>query len=111
MLTMDVLTPKPDATSDKQSERVALLDEIKMMIDRLSPSDLMTVKYFAEFLHEHPEAVEAFTSMNAQQSQYTEDRYPTIGVPAKNLDGWAGKYFAGYEGDSLEDSEALYDDV
>ena len=101
------------------SDISVIRDELLTMIDKLPASTLITVKQFVAFLSTQPETQLSEGATQTLRGRHVIESdthnhpylYPTIGVPIKDIDEWAGKFFDGYDGDSLEDSEALYDDV
>ena len=72
---------------------------ITSMLDTLSPESLSAVEQFVRFLHDRqPDLPLAAV------------RYPTKTAPATSLTGWGNLLREGYEGDALEDTEALVDE-
>jgi len=76
----------PDATKRK----------IIVMLETLAPDDLKLIERLAACL-------------GRQELQVPGLTYPTILVPGERLAGWAKPRSQGYEGNALEDTEALYD--
>jgi hypothetical protein len=71
---------------------------IDELLEGLSPASLNTVVEFVRFLR-------------AKEPLEAGPLYPTVDNPASSLKLWLDLVPAGYEGDALRDTEALYDEV
>lgn len=81
-----------------ENENVELRRRIQNLLKDLPPESLPTVE---EFLH----------FMRQQAAKPKKHRYPTIAAPASTLTIWTRLLPEGYEGNALEDTEALYDEA
>ena len=66
------------------------------------------VEQFARFLREQNRQGRKI-AVAREKGKRQPYLYPTVSVPASTVDNWVGLLSEGYEGDALEDSEALYD--
>ena len=71
---------------------------IEELLQGLSPASLNTVVEFVRFLR-------------AKEAPVPGPLYPTVANPASSLRQWLDLVPAGYKGDALEDTEALYKEV
>ena len=97
-MSTDASVQTPERTM--QSHILALLQD-------LPPESLTLVERFVQFLREQARRGQPVV-VRDERTPYT---YPTVPVPASSLDGWLDLVPAGYEGDALADTEALYDEV
>ena len=81
------------------NHRDTIQDEIVALLNELPMDAQMTVKQFVMFLSDKSE------------KQNNQHRTQIITVPASSLIGLTGLLTPGYEGNALEDTEALYDEV
>ena len=83
---------------------------ILTLLDDLPPEGVAVAEQFMQFLHE---VVQQGTSLR-EIGQPVAPRvfaHPVIGLPSASLLAWSNLAWAGYEGDALADSEALYADA
>lgn len=80
------------------TQNVEVRRRIQNLLEDLPPESLPTVE---EFLH----------FMRQQATKTKKHRYPTIAAPASTLTIWTRLLPVGYEGNALEDTEALYDEA
>lgn len=71
---------------------------IDKLLDGLSPASLQTVVEFVRY-------------MRAKEPLDSGPLYPTVDNPASSLKLWLDLVPNGYDGDALQDTEALYDEV
>jgi hypothetical protein len=79
-------------------------DHIESLLDDLPAETLPVVEQFVRFLQEQARHGQPITV--AQHSHF-----PTVALSPQSLENWLNLLPEGYEGDALEDSEALYDEV
>jgi len=78
------------------------------LLAELPPESVQLVEQFARFLREQTRLGHKIT-VTREKGKRQPYLYPTVSVPASTVDNWVGLLSEGYEGDALEDSEALYD--
>ncbi|MBN1877399.1 MAG: hypothetical protein JXA33_24465 [Anaerolineae bacterium] len=93
-----------DLTADQETKQ-----KITAWLEELPPQSLTVVAQFVEFLRQkarqqHPLVVVA-------EKEAPPYLYPTVVAPTSSLEAWGKLLDAGYEGDALADTEALYDEV
>ena len=95
---------EPESVPDAVQSRILTL------LDDLPPESLVLVEQFTRFLYEQVQRGEPVRISN-DQTKHASFRYPTVPVPPSSLDSWLNLSLEGYDGDALEDSEALYDEA
>jgi len=83
---------------------------ILSLLDDLPPESVTLVEQIVRVLREQARRGQPVGVISAPEER-PPYRYPTIAVPPSSLDGWLNLVPAGYEGDALADTEALYDEV
>ena len=99
-----------DTDLDQKSQARVMRDHILSLLDDLPPESLNVVNQFVQFLHERARQGQPVVSESDDEGKVPY-LYPSVGVPAKSLDGLIGLLSEGYEGDALADTEALYDEA
>jgi hypothetical protein len=79
--------------------------DILILLDQLPPDSLPMVETFIRFMQTQPEQAKPKPLQTS-----TPWLYPTVPVPAANLDRLVG-IMPDIEGDALADTEMLYDEV
>jgi hypothetical protein len=93
----------------KQTARIHA--DLTAILAELPPESVQALEQFARFLREQARRGQPATARR-QKGKQQPYLYPTIAVPASSVEKWIGLFPGeGYEGDALEDSEALYDDA
>jgi hypothetical protein len=100
-----------DTNSDRQAEAQVVRDHILSLLGDLPLESLNVVNQFVQFLHERARQGQPVVSKSDDEDKSPYFYYPSVGVPAKSLDGLIGLLSEGYEGDALADTEALYDEA
>ncbi len=80
------------------------------MLDELPPEGLKLVEEFVQFLRQQVLKAKPAETVAVKESQKPY-LYPTVTMPAESMRDLIGIMPVGYEGDALEDSEALYDEA
>jgi hypothetical protein len=75
-----------------------VMQRIQNLLEDLPPESLMVIEQLLRM-------------MNQQTSTFKRHRYPTIAAPASTLTIWTQLLPEGYEGNALEDTEALYEEA
>ena len=85
-------------------------DRILALLADLPPEGLTAAEQFVRFLREYAGPGQASLTFQkpANRSPHT---FPTVCLPATSLDAWLDLVPAGYVGDALTDTEAIYDEV
>lgn len=83
--------------------------ELGAILAELPPESVQMIEQFARFLRE--QARQGRKTTRRQQKKQQPYLHPTIAMPASSLSKWIGLLPIGYEGDALEDAEALYDEA
>ena len=83
----------------------AAQDRILALLTSLPPEGLAATEQFLDLLRKY------VVYPSAPQSDLLPYHYPTVSLPASSLDDWLNLPAAGYAGDALADTEALYDEV
>lgn len=76
----------------------------------LPPESQQLVEQFVLFLREQARRGQKVAAIPEDQGRVPY-LYPTVAVPAESLTGLIGLISEGYDGDALEDTEALYNHV
>lgn len=84
---------KTETTSSQE-----IRQRIESLLDALPLESLTTIEQLLYMIHQ-------------PASTARKQRYPTIAAPASTLTIWTQLLPEGYEGNALEDTEALYDEV
>jgi hypothetical protein len=87
------------SNGNSSPEITASRQRIQLLVEEMPADSLLFLEQLLLFMRQHNRPVEA------------NYRYPTVAMPATSLHKWSKLLDEGYEGDALEDSEAIYDDV
>ena len=85
--------------------------EIQRLLKQLPLDSLKFVLQFTTFLVQQMPNALSFGQNNFKPKQIEQNEVNIVTVPPSSLTGLIGLMPAGYEGDALEDTEALYDDI
>ncbi|OQY47965.1 MAG: hypothetical protein B6242_03765 [Anaerolineaceae bacterium 4572_78] len=103
------MTIQTNIYTDTFNENVDLssYQTIVTMLTRLSTEHVAMIEQFTRFLYTQT----LYRQYDSTSLPLGNMVYPTIAVPANSLDMWLNLLPTGYEGNALEDTEALYDEV
>jgi len=96
--------------TDIQTSARSVQSRILTLLEGLPPESLTLVERFVQFLREQARRGQPVVAVSDQEER-PPYLYPTVAVPPSSLDGWLNLVPEGYEGNALEDTEALYDEV
>jgi len=80
------------------------------LLSDLPPEGLTVTEQFVRFLREYARQGQAQFALQ-KPTELPPYIYPTVCLPASTLDAWLNLVPAGYIGDALTDTEAIYDEV
>jgi hypothetical protein len=98
-------------------QRTTIQQQILTLLDRLPIEHVVLIEQFARFLYEQFQQKSYFgwDEIDSTKSDVTPTTtnmtYPLITVPADSLGVWINLSPKGYEGNALDDTEALYNEV
>jgi hypothetical protein len=95
---------------DTQTAVQATQGRILALLGDLPPESLTLVERFVQFLRDQARRGQPVVSASVREGR-PPYIYPTVPVPPSSLDAWLDLLPEGYEGDALEDTEALYNEV
>ena len=88
-----------------EAETKAKKRALDAVLDDLSPESLKVVRHFAEFLRHRADQGQPAVAAEPGVPYL----YPSVGTPISNMQALARLLTEGYDGDSVLDTEALYD--